>query len=259
MRCVVNQLHWIGGLLFLSATQVYAAEPVKITVSPWCPYICDDQTAPGALVEITTAALRKGGFSSTFTKLPWLRQMASTQSGAMDAVLGIVKTDAPDLIFPTRSTGRYQPCFYVLATSNWEYNGIASLKSVRLSVLKGQTFNNKEMDSYIRNGGTGKGTIDFLSTENYLPQHFQKLILGRVDVMLDDAKVASHYLEQTHQTSHFKQVSCLETTPIWIGFSPLGKHSQDYAAAFDEGLEAIQKSGQLKAIIKKYGMDEASF
>ncbi|WP_186293302.1 ABC transporter substrate-binding protein [Chitinimonas sp. BJB300] len=236
-----------------------AGEPVKISISPWCPYICEDKAAPGVLVEVTAAALLAKDLDSSFTSLPWLRLMATIKSGAMDAVLGIAKSDAPDLIFPSHSIGFYQPCFYTQASSKWVYKDVSSLRHVRLSVLKGQTVNDQEVDDYIHDESTRRGAIDFLSTENYLTQHFRKLALGRVDVVLDDARVVSHHLQQTTQANQFKQVSCLKATPIWIGFSLVGKHSKAYAMAFDEGLNAIKKSGQLKLILKKYGIEETMF
>lgn len=250
---------WLAvGAVYLGGAPAEAAEAVKIARAPWCPYICNDPLKPGALAEVVAAAFAAKSMSVTYTTLPWARELAMTRSGEMDAMLGVGKNDAPDLVYPSRSTGRYQPCFYTLPGSKWEYQGVDSLKAVRLSVLQNQTFA-PEVDAYIGGEGKKSGKVDFLHDENYLAQHFLKLEAKRVDVMLDDANVVRYHLENARKANQFRQAGCLRASAIWLGFSPAGKNTKAYMAAYELGLDTIRKSGQLKTILSKYGIDESSF
>ncbi|MFC4161399.1 substrate-binding periplasmic protein [Chitinimonas lacunae] len=246
-----------AGLIYGTTVAVQAAEVVKVSLSPWCPYICTDPVKPGALIETITAAFATKGLQVRYIDVPWTRQIAMVRKGEVDAMSGVGKADVPDLVFPARSTGRYQPCFYTLANSTWQYEGIPSLKNIRLSVLKDTTFS-KEVDEYINGEGKRSGKVDFLHDEDYLTQHFRKLEAKRVDVVLDDATVVNHFLNEKRLAKP-RQAGCLKASALWLGFSPVGKNTKTYLAAYEQGLETIRKSGQLKAILGKYGIDELSF
>ena len=251
---------FFAAMLALSgAAPAHAAAPVKIVISPWCPYICtDDKARPGVLVEITTAAFASQHAAVNFVDLPWQRQLMSTRDGSADAILGISRSDAPDLLFPRRPTGNFIPCFFVPLSSTWKYGGVNSLRNIRLSVLKGENFN-KDVDAYLNGEGAHNGRVDFLSSESYLTQHFQKLAAGRADAVLEEARIAQNYLRSSHQSGRFKLAGCLDATPIWIAFTPSGSSGTAAMAVFEQGLDEIQKSGQLKAILEKYGLDQKSF
>lgn len=173
-------------------------------------------------------------------------------------VLGITRADAPDLLFPKRSVGHFKPCFYVLSTSTWTYRAIESLKQIRLSVLQGETFGTP-VDQYLSGEGSRNGLVDFLSGDQYLAQHFRKVLIGRDDAALEDERVVSHFLRETNQTERFRNAGCLEPAEIWIAFAPSGKNSAAYLTAFEHGLDSIIKTGQFKAILDKYGLNVQSF
>lgn len=75
-------------LTLFCTKQTHAAEPVKITIGQWCPYVCTDKSRPGILVEISTAAFAASGLSTTYFNQPWKRELVTTRLGHMDACIG---------------------------------------------------------------------------------------------------------------------------------------------------------------------------
>jgi polar amino acid transport system substrate-binding protein len=256
MRRIVVVRFFVLALLCLKLA--HAAEPVKITIGTWCPYVCNDKSRPGILVEISTAAFAARGLSTVYINQPWQRELATTRRGHVDAVLGIARADAPDLLFPKRSIGHFKPCFYVRSTSTWTYRDVESLKQIRLSVLQGETFGTL-VDQYLSGEGSRNGLVDFLSGDQYLAQHFRKVLIGRDDAALEDERVISNFLRETNQTERFRKAGCLEQEEVWIAFAPFGKNSATYLSAFEQGLDTIIKTGRFKAILDKYGLDVQSF
>lgn len=43
---------------------------------------------------------------------------------------------------------------------------------------------------------------------------------------------------------------------MYIAFSPAISQSKEYARILSEGVDTLRKSGELKTILKKYGLDD---
>jgi len=234
-----------------------ASGPVRVSAGTWCPYVCQDEARPGALVELTRAAFAAVDIAVTFRILPWERQISTTRRAETDAMLAVAKGDVPDFVFPKRKIGRFRACFFTGATSDWLYSGVASLKSRHLSVLRGTTYADEQINAYINGEGSRSGAVDFLYSDDYLPLSFKKIDAGRVDVMLDDMNVVRAFLSATGQETRFKMVGCLPMTSLWLAFSPGAVNAQSLADSFDLGLARISKTGQATQIYEKYGLADS--
>jgi hypothetical protein len=140
----------LSGVTLASAAR--ASGPVRVSAGTWCPYVCQDEARPGALVELTRAAFAAVDIAVTFRILPWEREISTTRRAETDAMLAVAKGDVPDFVFPKRKIGRFRPCFFT-------------------------------------GEGSSSGAVDFLYSDDYLPLSFKKIDAGRVDVMLDDMNV----------------------------------------------------------------------
>jgi polar amino acid transport system substrate-binding protein len=233
-----------------------ATNPVRVSAGTWCPFVCQDDARPGALVELSRAAFAAVDIAVTFRILPWGREIAATRKAETDAIVAVAKSDVPDFVFPSRKIGRFRPCFFTGAPSNWVYRGVSSLKSIHLSVLRGTTYPDDEVNAYLDQAGSRPSAVDFLYSDDYLPLSFKMIEARRADVMLDDRNVVEAYLHTSDQQARFRIAGCLPTTGLWLAFSPSAANAQSLADSFDLGLGRIVQSGEAKRIYEKYGLSE---
>lgn len=143
-------------------------------------------------------------------------------------------------------------CFFIKAESSWKYEGIDSLKAIKLGVVKDYAYS-EEVDSYITANPSG---INAFSGDDALDKGIKLLIADRIGAFIDDDIVVPEFLKKTDQTSKVKVASCLEPDSIYIAFSPANSKSQQYADLLAEGTKKLRTSGKLKEILDKYGIKD---
>lgn len=205
-------------LLFCVGAQ---AKPLTFATGDWRPYIFEkndtvDVNRPGFSVEIVDTVFEKLGYQITYKTPPFSRQILDTERGVYAALVGLLVSDAPNLIYPTESIGQVNNCFYTRNGNGWKFNGIPSLDAVKLGVISSYTYG--VIDGYVAKNRSGNIVAISGSEENMLKRLFSMLEAGRIDAVIDDRSVVSYYLANSRLTDKFKVVGCLGKVPAMIGF-----------------------------------------
>ncbi|MDN3718985.1 transporter substrate-binding domain-containing protein [Roseibium salinum] len=116
----------------------------------WCPVNCaPGSERPGYMVEIVEAILEPKGYDVRYVNVNWSRALLYARSGRFDAVLGALKGDAPDFVFPAEPQGETEIGIFVPKSSSWQYTSEASLKDKRIGLIRDYAYG-EELERHIR-------------------------------------------------------------------------------------------------------------
>lgn len=234
--------------------QSASADEILLVADEWCPYNCAASTdAPGYMVELARYAFETQGHSVVYKIVPWPRAINGTRNGTYDAIIGAGKEEVPDFVFPDEPAGLAVHSFYVARTSNWNYTGLEALPEVTLGVIKEYSYGTLYRD-YIKPNEGDSQRLSILSGDVALPRMINMLMLGRIDVMIEDKNVMDHQF-MTRSDQHLIRaagVACEEQ--LFIALSPANSKSAQYALLLDNALREMKASGALTELLNKYGI-----
>ena len=238
--------------------QALNAATIKIAGAAWCPLNCVAETGEknrGSLIDIVEQIFKAKGMAVDYREMPWARAKSEAASGAVDALIGAVPGDAPELVHPREPIGYSQICFYTRKDSTWTYQNIDSLKAIKLGILRDQAYW-PEVDKYIEANKNDTKLIYTQSAHMYLESNFDMLGHKRIDATLDDANVAAYLLKRKNLARDFKVAGCLQGAAVYVAFTPAKAEAKEMVKVIDEGMDQIRKSGELSRILEKYGLED---
>jgi polar amino acid transport system substrate-binding protein len=226
-------------------------------LSPYCPFTRCDQNKNGYVIDVVNAIYRAEGYSVVIKNVPWNRAVAMVNDGSANGILNIVKKSAPQLVYPRTEVAEFNPSVFALNANPWRYEGVDSLKSVRLGLIQnyGYAEGNPALANYL---ASNSANVDWLATDESLLHIFMMIEVGHIDATIDDLAVGNYVLRKSGKKNLFKVVGHLEqgAVPAYVAFSLKDKRSQHLAEIFDEGMEKLRKSGKLKSILADYGLSD---
>lgn len=233
------------------------ADNIILAADRWCPYNCEPNTEhPGVLIEIAKYAFEKEGHTVEYVILPWLRAVQEARKGMIDGVVGAVKNETPDFVFPEKEQLQDKSCFYVTNDSSWAFQGVDSFATAKLGVISGYTYS-EEIDHYIKENKNGYNVTEISGPEHLTDRLVKLLLLNRVDVIIKSSVIQGYYLKQHNQVNKVKKAGCLELVDkIYIAFSPNKESSKQYAQILSKGIEQLKRSGKLQQILANYGIEQ---
>lgn len=214
-----------------------------------------DQTTPGFSIEIVKSVFTKAGYQVKFVALPFTRQITMTIEGKFAGLVGLYKSDAPDLKYPREPIAMTKNCFYVIPDNNWKYMDLTSLKSIKLGVINGYTYG--VIDDYVEKNKVSPNVTIVAGLEtDMVGRLFQLLISKRLDTFPEDESVVNYHLSKRIDKIEVKQAGCLPKEPAFIGFSPKLKSVDEVTKLFDLAIVEMRKTGALQKILTKYGASD---
>lgn len=240
-------------LIFISVQ----ADTITIVADEWCPYNCDPKSAhPGYMIEIAQKIFEKEGHTILYTGgISWERAISQTRKGVYDALVGTVKLEAPDFIFPLQEQGVSTSVFVTKASNPWVYTGLDSLQDVTIGYIKGYSYS-EELDGYIKKYSNDPKKAQALSGDHAILYNAQKLIYEKIDAYIEDLFVLEHYFHLKGENVPFKISGKIQDDPIYISFSPNNKKSNEYADILSRGMKKLRQSGELAIILQRYGLKD---
>jgi len=256
-----NQLTALKTTLYslcLSYTLVFSVQADTITLAAdlWCPYNCEPNSAqPGYMVEIVQQIFVPLGHQVRYQTVPWARAIQDTRVGRYTAILGAYRGDAPDFILPEESQGHSDQSFFVKADSTWNYTGQESLAKLSLGVVKDYDYG--DFTAYIEQYRQDASRIQMVAGQDTVLLNLQKLLKGRVDVILEDSNAVYHKLKTLKQTEQVRKAGeIIPPLDTFVAFSPVNPRAKEYAKILSEGMHQLRKSGELAKILSKYGLQD---
>lgn len=245
-------------LLFICCfIQAAAAETLSIRADIWPPYNDEPKSnKPGYMVMVLMEIFLRQGYILDYQILSWDESLDAVRKGQFNAVIGASKDDAPDFIFPKESFGISDTSFFVKPETKWKFNGINSLKKVRLGIIEGYAYD-EDLDAYIMaNKLTDRIVVS--TGDDPMKDLILKLQSGQIDAIAEDSNVMMSSL--LSGKIPFKGIvsagSLKDKANLYIAFSPKNPKSKELAAKFDAGIKDLRNSGKLQAILGLYGLTD---
>ncbi len=255
---------------------ISSADKIMIVADQWCPYNCEPESdRPGYMVEITKMIFARAGHTVIYKNVPWNRALSGTYKGYYQAVIAgtpdNTKLDAAlisetsekaepsdsEFIFPEKEQGRMNNCFFIMKNNPWRYKGPDSLKGQMLGLVQGygypaiQSFIDKNSDA-----------VDAIGGDNVLARNIQKLLAGRISVILEDKAVFQYTTSGMGLADKFISAGCDGTSDeknnLYIAFTPQKNNpkSETYAKILSEGMNTIRENKMIDNILQKYGLTD---
>ncbi len=242
----------------VSFSPVAKAETISVRADAWPPYNGDPKAAdPGYGIEILKAIFEKQGYTIDYQTMPWNRALQEVKEGKFSAAIGASTEDGAGMVFPEESVGKMDTYFFVKKGNAWTYKGIDSLKSVKLGVIDEYDYGSAELNAWIKEK---KGTpeVQAVSGDDAVERNIQKLIAGRMDVMVECKPVVDWTLKKMKiPADDIKNAGSLgNPTDIFVVFSPAKPDSKKLADMFSAGMKSLRQSGELKKILDKYNLQD---
>ena len=230
-----------------------AAKEITIRADEWCPYNCVPGTPkPGVLIEIANIVFEEAGHKVKYDTMPWSRAIALTRQGKFDAIVGAYIDDAPDFVFPGIPLAHAIDAFYTLHGSTWTYQGIESLRTAEIGVIKDYSYGEK-MDAYFKER-KGK-SVWYAAGDTPLKDLIRMMDAKRVDVLIANRWViGNHFQRHGIQAKQYREAGVVSLENVYIAFSPVKQSSKIYADILTKGLKDLKKTGTLKRLLTSYGI-----
>lgn len=251
--------------LFASVSLIYSAayandKEIDIRADEWCPYNCDPSSdKPGYMIEIAKSVLESKGYSIKYQIMNWARSIKFSEEGKIDGIIGATKADSPDSVFPSVELGRYNDSFFTLKDSAWKYQNIESLTkaSSKIGVIKDYGYQ-PELKKFIEDNPK---YFHFATGEQPLSLLINMLMTKRIEALTENPQVFYYTLESMKISKDKIAFAGKHevSSDLYIAFSSHPskiKKSQEIAKLLSEGIEELRKSGKLKEILNRYGLED---
>ncbi len=210
-------------------------------------------TNPGLSIEILQAVANEHNWALTFAEMPFIRQVSATRSGQIDGLVAVFKDDAPDLVYPDEPIAMAQNCFFINAGAPFHYQSTESLNDIILGVTNGYHYG--EIDDYVAQNS--KKNILKVSGEDKasLSTLLRLLQVNRIDAFIETSRVVEHAIK-AQNIKNIKKAGCTAPMYAYVAFTPDLDVSVSLANDIDATVTRLRASGELDAILKKYGVDD---
>lgn len=232
---------------------------VRVAADPWCPYNCEPgDPHPGFMVEVGREAFAAAGYELRYEIMAWSRALRESELGHIDAAIGATRANAPRHIVGRMMLGNDETTLFMRKGRVFEYSGAQSLIGLRLGVIKDYSYDdNGDIDAYIAENHSNLDRIIVVSSDNNLDLLFRMLMAGRIDAFLENRYVGSYKASALQLRDRVALVSTGATDFVSYAFSPNAR-GEHLSSIFDEGVEALRKSGRFADILSRYGLVEAA-
>lgn len=224
---------------------------IVIAADPWCPHNCVAGSArEGYAIDAAREIFAAAGYDIEYLNVSWARALQLAREGRIDAVAGAFRGDAPDFVFPQEASGISRTNLYTNAESQWEYQGISSLKGQTLLAINGY-FYSPELDDYIARNLDDPSRVWILSGPAPLDRAIRLLEQHRTDVFVEDEFVMN-WASQTQGNVPPRSAGEIYQAPFYIAFSPVNPKAAALAQVLSDGTRELRQSGRLSDILASY-------
>jgi polar amino acid transport system substrate-binding protein len=247
-------------VILLSFSSFLLGDTVIISADQWCPYNCvPDSEQPGFMVETATMIFNRAGHQVKYFIRPWKRAQKEVMEGTIQGLIASTPQNSIglNLVYPEIEQARMNNCFFTLNDSNWKYEGLESLKTVKLGIIQGYHYG-PEIQFYIDNTISNQVMIQDIAGENALERNIKKLNKYRITAVLADRSVFLFTANHLGILDKLRFAGNDGTSPefnnLYIAFTPnsVSNKSNHYAALLSAGMNQLRSSGELSKILKKY-------
>lgn len=185
--------------------------------------------------------------------MPWNRAVEEVEAGNFDCVVGSYIDDTPGFILPEENWGMDQTGVFVPVNDSWNYTDAESLMTRKVGVIRGYDYD-ESINDYIN---TRKDVFKVLGGEDALSKNILKLAANRIDTVIESVPVMRAKARELGLEDKFRLAGALaEPQPLYIACSPNKASSEELVSKVDRVTKDLRASGELKRIMRKYGLTD---
>jgi polar amino acid transport system substrate-binding protein len=254
-RGMMSVLFFIG----MAATAAgVCADTIRVRADVWAPYNNDPVSfKPGYVVEMLNAIFKPLGHTIDYQTMAWTRAVEEMMSGEADVIIGAAHADAPNALFAAETMGTVKNMFWVSKGGIWQYSGADSLRSVRLGVIAGYTYDDGgPIDAYIKKASDPE--VQVMTGDGALERNIKKLQAGRIDTFIENEITVLDTLKQMGLAADELAAAgkADEIKDLFLAFTPNKEETKKYAQIWDDGVKQLRASGELKKILDRYSVND---
>lgn len=231
---------------------IQAKEPLNIVVDVWPPYVwLDGNELKGVDVDVTKAVFAELKIPVTLELMPWNRCLVMVENKQADAILdaSITSERRNFLYFPDEPVSKGVTVFFKRKGHHIPFSGLNDLEGLKVGAIAGYSYCD-EIDS-----APFFKQVDRVVT---LEQNFKKLLLGRIDVLIEVDSVgyfAAKSLNISNQIDVIPNANYCQSGS-YLAFSKKPGH-EHLAIQFGQALSKFKNTDNYLKILKKYGLSKA--
>jgi polar amino acid transport system substrate-binding protein len=248
-----------GFILFFSTSlTTLSKEKIILAADKWCPYNCEPGSeTPGYMVEMAKEIFSKYNIEIDYIVKPWDEAIEDVKEGRVHGIIGSSFMENSDLVFPSVPQAYGITAAYTLQDSKWKYDGINSLKGLKIGLILGYKYP-EDIGNYVFiTLPKAPELFIFEGGKNAVQDQINNLVDNKTDVYFENEYVMSWEMKSSNEIKlrNAGQVGN-DLDRLYIAFSPKLKKSYTYAKILSEGMEEMRNSGKLAELYKKYGLSQ---
>jgi polar amino acid transport system substrate-binding protein len=242
--------------LLVNSVAMGAEKTLKLAMYTYPPISYHENDDWGYCYNLVKTIFEAKGFQVEPSLYPVIRAIVQTEELKTDAICVINPFNSPNLSLATYPNARLTYSFWVRKNSTFRYTGIASLKGVNILSIKGYNYTlpGKEYQDFLEDKAN-EATIRELSGDDPLGRAFQMIDKNRAVTFCLDEPSAMFTLKKLNMVDDFKQAGSLPN--VLFGYFGVSKNHPDKESLlqiYNEGHEALYRSGKLASLLKTSGI-----
>jgi polar amino acid transport system substrate-binding protein len=239
----------------LLASPPARADTFALTADEWFPYNGTPGAArEGYVVDVARAIAARGGDAIAYRVFDWETALARVRTGTDDCAIAANAADGVGLALSPEPIGRTVNAFFVRADSEWRYTGVDSLAAIRLATIAGYAYGD-ELDAWIARAPVER-VVRVSNSRRALRHAFGLLLTEQVDALIDDELVVQALADRLGVRGRIVSAGRAPgALDLYLACAPTAR-GRALAQRFGAGVQALRDSGELAAILKRYGLQD---
>lgn len=183
---------------------------------------------------------------------PFKRALKMVEQGEADVFIGPYKSTEREKFMRFNKYAFYQDpmVFYVKVDSDFQWNNdLSSLKGKRIGLTRGWSYGTR-FDQY-------KPNLD-IETASTVKANFQKLLAGRIDLLISHPRSALQFIDTLRITDDVKMIiPPISINKGYYGFSK-NKKMDNFLIQFDLEFNKMIDSGEIHQLSRQYNLNFSS-
>ena len=227
------------------------ADVWTIRADPWCPFNCEPGSArPGFMIEVIEQAAKAGGHTVDYAVMPWSRALLEARAGRIGGVVGLAAEDRDGFLL-TNKLGTDTTCVFVKRGFALKYTVLADLDQLSaVGIIQDYTY----ADAFMHWQKTNAAKVQYVAGDQALRINAKKLVDNRIQAFIDNINVVDQARTRIPELAGVVSAGCMPATDLFAGFSARNPKSAEMVRAVNAKLTEMQRSGELKKLLDKYGI-----
>jgi len=222
---------------------------VRIVSSTWEPYEYEENgVAKGIGIDVTLEAFKRMGYEATVTFVPFKRATEMIQSGAADMLTDVNRNEEREVYGIFNEEPILFSCtnLFVKVDSTIEFTGdLFELSEYTFGINRGYT-HGKEFDDAFANN------LLIVEEAEDTPQNIEKLINGRIDILLENKLVVLMNAKEMDCQDQIKALNPEYREAALYNMFSKKNELYEMAELFNEKVIEIKEDGTFQKIYDSY-------